>query len=881
MSDALWQRFLVEARDEAAALAAAARLAALSTAEQHRLAGAMFALQASAALLGVDALARAAGAAEAALTENGADAWGDLRAPLAACAAAMTAAIDTLARPDASGARLDDTRALDAAIAALGGDRDRSLGPPPLSGASPAMPTDDAVWVPQVDADMVEPFLEEAAERIEALAQKLMRLESSPGDVELVREIFRDLHTIKGSSAFVGLKRMNQLAHAAEDLVGQLRDGARSADRAVIDALLGALDALRAILQAAASIDPTVGARIDVSIEREVARLRAPGASVGGGPSSAPSPASASSGVAGSAAADGQRTLRVDFDKLDTLLNLVGELVLARARLHGTIASVSVLSRELDGLVRRARMSRGRLDLDDVDRFQRILAELGNDLGGGAGALDHVSAELRQQVMKLRMLPIARVFTKYHRTVRELVERPRQARAPRHRRRRHRARQGAHRAARRSAAPPRAQRRRPRPRAAGRAPRRREIGRGRGHARGASSRQPDHRRGARRRRRHRAGAPARKGARESSWPRDDELGRHGRHGRARPHLPPRLLDGGARHRRQRPRRRHGRRARVDPAPLGIDRAALDPGAGTTFVLRLPLTLAIVQVLLVRVAGEDYALPLDIVKRTLAVTPADVHRVYDCEVLFVGDEQIPLLWTAEALEMGDGGPPVDLGGAQDWPVVLVDAAGQTYALAVERLVGKREIVLKSLGALLSDVPCAAGATLIGERVAVILDVVQLVQRALNRPATRAPVRVPAAAAVSDGKRRPRILLAEDSDVVREQLKRVLEAHGYDVVAARDGAEALELAERDPLGFDLVSTDVMMPKLDGYELTRALRQHPRHRDVPLIMVTSKGEHLDRVRGFDAGVDEYMTKPLDSGELVRVIDRHIARHIGRRHA
>lgn len=119
-----------------------------------------------------------------------------------------------------------------------------------------------------------------------------------------------------------------------------------------------------------------------------------------------------------------------------------------------------------------------------------------------------------------------------------------------------------------------------------------------------------------------------------------------------------------------------------------------------------------------------------------------------------------------------------------------------------------------------------------------------------------------------------MLVEDSDVVRESLRRVLETHGYEVVAARDGAEALELAARDEHGFDLVSTDVMMPRLDGYELTRALRAQPRHKDVPMIMVTSKGEHLDRVRGFDAGVDDYLVKPLDGTELLRAVERHLLR-------
>jgi two-component system chemotaxis sensor kinase CheA len=96
------------------------------------------------------------------------------------------------------------------------------------------------VWTPVVDDEMIELFFDEASERIAALAGKLIEIERRPGDGELVRDVFRDLHTVKGSSAMVGLQPLNQLAHAAEDLVGQIRDAGRAVDGAVIDALLAA-----------------------------------------------------------------------------------------------------------------------------------------------------------------------------------------------------------------------------------------------------------------------------------------------------------------------------------------------------------------------------------------------------------------------------------------------------------------------------------------------------------------------------------------------------------------------------------------------------------------------------------------------------------------
>jgi DNA-binding response OmpR family regulator len=164
-------------------------------------------------------------------------------------------------------------------------------------------------------------------------------------------------------------------------------------------------------------------------------------------------------------------------------------------------------------------------------------------------------------------------------------------------------------------------------------------------------------------------------------------------------------------------------------------------------------------------------------------------------------------------------------------------------------------------LLAHVPCTAGATLLGDRVALILDVPAIIRRALDRPAPSRRDRVATAHAGAT-----HVLLVEDSDTVRESLRRLLADAGYLVTVAVDGQHGLELAKARH--FDLVSTDVMMPRLDGYELTRALRALPAYANTPIVMVTSMGERIDRVRGFDAGVDEYITKPHDRTQLLRAV-------------
>ncbi len=884
MSDAsvVWDEFLGEARAEIEQLGATCKVAAPDAHALTTLAGGLFNLRSAFALVGLDVGAVASGYAEELVLEVARGrAWSEIRDALLALHAALSAGVHALSNPDLSGARIEDMSALHAATERLGAMVHRTE--PAVAEVADAPPpappsADEAIWVPQVDEDMLDPFLEEAAERIEALSQKLIQLEHAP-DAELVREIFRDLHTIKGSSGFVGLKRMNRLAHAAEDLVGQVRDGQRAIDRPATDALLGALDALKAILDAAAhgAKGPArmSGTRIDVDVERQIASLRMPAGTVASSERHAPS-SPGTGAIERPAEPATKQTLRVDFDKLDSLLNLVGELVLSKAGLHTTVASLGALSRELEGQVRRARHGKaghkGPDFLDDLERFQRIYAELSSDLQDGAGLLDHVSGELRQQVMKLRMLPIGRVFTKYHRTVREMGN------------------------------------------AMGKQVRLELVGTDTEldkilleqlddpmlhlvrnaldhgvetpEVRTAKGKPPE---GVLTLSAHHRGNQIlieisddgagidpdklRAKALSSGLATPDELAamderqvldlifRPGFSTAAK------VTD------------ISGRGVGMDVVRSTINRMSgsieisTRPGARTTFTLRLPLTLAIIQVLLVRLGGDNFALPLDVVARTLSLAPADIHHVQDRDVIILADgEQLPLIWLADALELER---PVT--SEAEVPVVLVTAAGQTYGLAVERLGGKREIVLKTLGELLEQVPCAAGATLIGDTVALILDVGQVVQRGLqSKRATQRPASSTATAPGAPRRSRPRVLIAEDSDVIREGIRRMLEAHGCDVVAARDGAEAMELADRDALGFDLVSTDVMMPQVDGYELTRRLRAHPRHKNVPIVMVTSRSEHIDRVRGFDAGVDEYLVKPLDSGELVRALERHL--HKGR---
>lgn len=864
-----------------------------------------FSLAAQALLLGVSRVGRLAATIERCLghLETGSTDPAQALPLLASATSTLKRAFVELREADKSGARIEDTP-VDAAIfeletlfpvpgqmprpTAAGPDvRIEDLRRQPTQPSQPAKPsappsavsTSAITWEPDVDEDMLELFFEEANDRLETLSVKLLEIENHPDDAALLRDVFRDLHTIKGSSAMVNLSPMTRLSHAAEDLVGQLREGQRSASKAVIDSLLAAVDKLRELTEQAQAGQP-----VETDFESLYSRLRQPeSAPVVATP--APIVAPAIVEAVSEPRTQARQTIRVDFDKLDRLMNLVGELILGRDGLGSAISALSALSGELatgHQLSRRmAVISQSKLAAgvghaapntlwgelgDELSRVERVLVDICYDLDQSSGRLDSISADLRDSVMNLRMVPVGGVLRKHHRTVRDL---------------------------------------------AGALGKKAKL-----VLEGEETEldkllvealdEPlmhlvrnavDH------------GVETTNSRAEAGKPLEGTITLSAKH-RGNQVLIEIQDDGKGIDPEQLKQRALDRQlVTADALASMTDKEALELifhagfstaevvseisgrgvgmdvvrqtiisqlkgtididselGKGSTISLRMPLTLAISQVLLARAGGEVFALPLDAVARTIVVASQDVQIIQNRETVSVQGQQVPLIRVGRALELVSG--PEDP--VSELQVVLCEHGESLYGLVVEALLGKKEIVIKSLGDILEDVPCVGGATLIGDRCAVILDVAALIRRAVQGVGL-APMPVQTFAEPTphpESGHQCSVLLVEDSDIVRESLRRLLVGAGYRVVVACDGIEGLAKAQEEK--FDLVSTDVMMPRMDGYELTRTLRATEGYRDTPIIMVTSRGERIDRIRGFDAGVDEYITKPHDRHLLLRTVNQ-----------
>jgi chemosensory pili system protein ChpA (sensor histidine kinase/response regulator) len=285
-----------------------------------------------------------------------------------------------------------------------------------------------------------------------------------------------------------------------------------------------------------------------------------------------------------------------------------------------------------------------------------------------------------------------------------------------------------------------------------------------------------------------------------------------------------------------------------------------PGRGSRFTIRLPFTLAISQALIVRVADEIYALPLATVEGVVRL-PRNIvakHLGKDAPLFEYGGQKYRFQQLGFFIGLATTHLPES---DSSMSVALIRAGEHSTALVTDELVGSREIVVKSLGPQISGIRGIAGATVLGDgRIVIILDMGTLVRSEWRAKAAETTV-------PDHRDRRTFALVVDDSITVRRVTQRLLERNGMRVLTAKDGVDAVSLLqENNP---DIILLDIEMPRMDGYEVAAHVRNDPRLKDIPIVMITSRVSEKHRARAIELGVDDYLGKPYHESQLLDAIE------------
>ncbi len=805
--------------------------------------------------------------------------------------------------------------------------------------------------------EMLEYFLPEASEHLDVMTTALLAIEAGARDDETLATVFRSVHTLKGAAYTVGCTPIGDAAHQIEDLLGAIREHRLSLSSAVTEALFVGTSAMKQVLQSGGVVSDDIALALDgatqdlraimasaladtalpaigsdardagsaeaepalpvTSSEPLIAATPhldvAPVAPVWAGfdrpeflerlealPRPAPQPAGAPSGP----------SIRVPVERLDGLMNLVGELMIVRSRLDQRLVQLDQVSQLL--IASRSRLGQiGRefefrrhpltrppraaesgpggdsvrdlsdlfADLefdryDDVNILARSVAEMSADMGEvqsqhatllravreDTAQLQRLIAALRKDITRARMVSIGRLFTRVAQQVREAA------------------------------------------RATGKVvaltvhgetaevdnsvieqvadPLLHLIQNAIDHGIESPAE------------RERAGKPtegrltltaSQAGGFVLVEVEDDGRGIDA--DRLRRHAVERGLltapDAAALSDRDALNlifvtgfstasavtRTSGRGVGLDVVRTNVSRlngeihVETEPGRMTRFVLRLPLTVAIADALMVRCGSHVIAFPLTAVSVMRPVTPSEIVRANGRETVRLDDQTIDVLRLDQVLGLR-GAPP-----AARLPMVVLRGGGRPFGVLVDELLGKEEIVIKSLGAFLEGVGPYSGATISGEgRVILLIDPTMLREVATEALMSTAPT-TREESPVEITTERPRILLVDDSVSIRKFVGQMLEKAGFRVVTAIDGQDALQRLTEQPV--DLVITDLEMPRLNGYALIEDLRRRSTTRDVPVIVLTTRAgaKHVELARRL--GIQHYVTKPVEEQSFVGLVE------------
>lgn len=299
-----------------------------------------------------------------------------------------------------------------------------------------------------------------------------------------------------------------------------------------------------------------------------------------------------------------------------------------------------------------------------------------------------------------------------------------------------------------------------------------------------------------------------------------------------------------------------------------------PGEGASFTLTIPMALTSSHVLLIQVAGTQFAIPLSAVEQIITVKPGEITTTGGQQIIRRGGRPLPLIQMKSILGLPDQEGRI----SPDRPemlVVILGSADRKMAFIVEGMLGEQEIVMKGLGKQLARIGGIAGGTVLGNgKIVLILnaaDLIKLASRSENRVmrAVHPALNVPATKPYS----RKQILVVDDSITTRTLERHILEGEGYIVQVATDGQEALSAIATGGQP-DLVITDINMPRIDGFELVSRLKGDPRTNKIPVILVSSLDSSEDKARGIQVGADAYIVKSrFDQGNLLETIQQLIS--------
>jgi two-component system chemotaxis sensor kinase CheA len=650
------------------------------------------------------------------------------------------------------------------------------------------------------DEEIHQLVREEAGDCLQRMESNLLALESGDGGAEQVDAILRDAHSIKGSASMIGWQETANLASAVEDRMEQAREQGGLPSE-FTDPLLRAVDALgRALDGETDVVAPMVS---------ELSSLGGGGEAEGdGSPAKGVPPGAKRQEAAVKSAAGQAPTIRIAATKVDRMLDVVGETVLYHRRLEHALGDT---------------LRDGRQASDELDMGEQLLDELQDSviqmrtlpLSTITASFPRAIRDLASQEGKEVELTISGAETQLDRVILEgiseaIVHVLRNAVA-----------HGIEGAEEREAAgkPP-----------AGRV----ELRAGQ-RGRMVEIQVADDGRGVSDELLERA---------ETEGSLVDILAETGFS------TAERVTDVAGRGVGLDAVKRH-----VESLGGGLELQS-EPGRGTELTMLLPITLALMKVLLFERDGHPFGLPMTSVGRVVAV--ADTTSLGNRPALDLEGQVVPLSDLAQLI--GAAGPAL----ARHPPAIVVESLGRRLAVACDELLGEEEVVIKSLGAIVAGTPGYLGAAILGDgRIALVLDPNHLLKAPAEEMALDQPDETEERTTI-------RVLVVDDQFSARELQRSILEAAGHRVEVAGDGREALrmigELAD-----FDLVLTDVQMPEMDGFELLEAIRADEEQSTLPVVVVTTLGDEVSRRRGVEAGADAYIVKEeFDQQTLLSTIER-----------